>query len=171
VKPLAGAEPPEGAVMQARPDELYEVGTLGSVVRMLKLGDASVRVMVHGLERARFVEIDPAEHCLVAGFETLASTGPEDARTEARKRTVQAPFSREIDNAPPWGEEAHEVLSGTTGGSTRPGCTPRRRRSPTASSSGCARCRCSRPSTTWRAPTSRCSPRSRGTAPPRTAST
>src|SRR2546426_2490585 len=33
VKPLAGAEPPEGAVMQARPDELYEVGTLGSVVR------------------------------------------------------------------------------------------------------------------------------------------
>src|SRR5437763_360640 len=51
VKPLAGGEPPEGAVMHARPDELYEVGTLGSVVRMLKLGDGSVRVMVHGLER------------------------------------------------------------------------------------------------------------------------
>src|SRR6059058_5026843 len=104
VKPLAGGEPPEGAVMHARPDELYEVGTLGSVVRMLKLGDGSVRVMVQGLERARFVEIGPAEHWLVAGFETLASTGPEDARTEALKRTVQAQFSRVIDIAPYLGE-------------------------------------------------------------------
>src|SRR5881296_3181804 len=117
VKPLAGGEPPEGAVMQARPDELYEVGTLGSVVRMLKLGDGSVRVMVQGLERARFVEIGPAEHWLVAGFETLASTGPEDARTEALKRTVQAQFSRVIDIAPYLGEELHEVLSGITDGS------------------------------------------------------
>src|SRR3989441_12551049 len=117
VKPLAGAEPPEGAVMQARPDELYEVGTLGSVVRMLKLGDGSVRVMVQGLERARFVEIGPAEHWLVAGFETLASAGPEDARTEALKRTVHAQFSRVIDTAPSLGEELHEVLSGITDGS------------------------------------------------------
>src|SRR5207247_1545149 len=117
VKPLAGAERTEGGVMQARPDELYEVGTLGSVVRMLKLGDGSVRVMVQGLERARFVEIGPAEHWLVAGFETLASTGPEDARTEALKRTVQAQFSRVIDIAPYLGEELHEVLSGITDGS------------------------------------------------------
>ena len=51
VKGLNGVEPPEGAVMNARPDELYEVGTLGTVVRMLKLGDGSVRVMVQGLER------------------------------------------------------------------------------------------------------------------------
>src|SRR5216117_602598 len=117
VKPLSGTEPPEGAIMQARPEELYEVGTLGSVVRMLKLGDGSVRVMVQGLERARFVEIGPAEHWLVAGFETLASTGPEDARTEALKRTVQAQFSRVIDIAPYLGEELHEVLSGITDGS------------------------------------------------------
>src|SRR3989475_7217679 len=48
VRPLGGTEPPEGAVMHARADELYEVGTLGTVVRMLKLGDGSVRVMVQG---------------------------------------------------------------------------------------------------------------------------
>src|SRR6266576_1011694 len=114
VKPLAGGEPPEGAVMHARPDELYEVGTLGSVVRMLKLGDGSVRVMVQGLERARLIDVGPAEHWLVAGYETLASAGPEDARTEALKRTVQAQFSRVIDIAPYLGEELHEVLAGIT---------------------------------------------------------
>src|SRR5205809_236677 len=53
VKPLGGTEPVEGAVMQARADELYEVGTLGSVVRMLKLGDGSVRVLVQGIGPAR----------------------------------------------------------------------------------------------------------------------
>src|SRR5205807_6191345 len=108
VRPLGGTEPPEGAVMQARADELYEVGTLGSVVRMLKLGDGSVRVMVQGLERARLVDVGPGEHWLVAGYETLVSTAPEDARTEALKRTVQAQISRAIDIAPYLGEGLHE---------------------------------------------------------------
>ncbi len=116
VRPLGGTEPPEGAVMHARADELYEVGTLGTVVRMLKLGDGSVRVMVQGLERARLTEITPMEHWLVAGYDTLASNLPEDARTEALKRTVHAQFSRVIDIAPYLGEELHEVLVGITEG-------------------------------------------------------
>src|SRR2546427_5314323 len=105
VRPLGGTEPPEGAVMQARAHELYEVGTLGTVVRMLKLGDGSVRVMVQGLERARLVEVTPAEHWLVAGYEPLPNTVLEDARTEALRRTVHAQFSRVIDIAPYLGEE------------------------------------------------------------------
>src|SRR5438270_12232108 len=119
VKPLAGGEPPEGAVMHARPDELYEVGTLGSVVRMLKLGDGSVRVMVQGLERARLVDVGPAEHWLVAGYETLASGAPEDARTEALKRTVQAECSRVVDIVPYLGEGLHQVPAGITAGRRR----------------------------------------------------
>src|SRR5438067_3767860 len=69
VRPLGGTEPPEGAVMQARADELYEVGTLGTVVRMLKLGDGSVRVMVQGLERARLVEIAPGERWMAVSYQ------------------------------------------------------------------------------------------------------
>src|SRR5437016_6341591 len=109
VRPLGGTEPPEGAVMHARADELYEVGTLGTVVRMLKLGDGSVRVMVQGLERARLVEVIPAEHWLVAGYEPLPNTVLEDARTEALKRTVHAQFSRVIDIAPYLGEELRVI--------------------------------------------------------------
>src|SRR2546427_9753868 len=60
VTPLSGTEPPEGAIMQARPEELYEVRTLGSVVRLLKLGGGSVRALGQGLGRARLVEISPA---------------------------------------------------------------------------------------------------------------
>src|SRR2546423_4137351 len=114
VRPLGGAEPVEGTVMRARADELYEVGTLAILVRMLKLGDGSARVMVQGLERARFLEVIPAEHWLVAGYEPLPDAQPEDARTEALKRTVHAQFSRVIDIAPYLGEELHEVLVGIT---------------------------------------------------------
>src|SRR2546422_10747396 len=97
--------------MQARPDETDEVGRLSTVARMLKLGAGSVRVMVQGLDRARLVEITPAEHWLVAGYETLPSTGVEDARTEALKRTVHAQFSRVIDIAPYLGERSEEHTS------------------------------------------------------------
>ena len=116
VKPLGGAEPPEGAVMQTRADELYEIGTLGVLVRMLKLGDGSARVMVQGLERARLLDIAPATHWLDARYEVLASTLVEDARTEALKRAVHAQFSRVIDIAPYLGEELHEVLVGINDG-------------------------------------------------------
>src|SRR3989442_15305733 len=78
VRPLGGTEPPEGAVMQARADELYEVGTLGTVVRMLKLGDGSVRVMGQGLERARLVGGGPVGHWAVAGFGTPPNNAPQD---------------------------------------------------------------------------------------------
>ena len=115
VKPQGGTEPAEGSVMGARGDELYEVGTLAVLVRMLKLGDGSARIMVQGLERARLLEFTPGEHWLVGRYEVLAEAVLEDARTEALKRTVHAQFSRVVDIAPYLGEELHEVLAGING--------------------------------------------------------
>jgi ATP-dependent Lon protease len=112
VKPAEGLDAAEGAVMAARPDQLYEVGTLGSVVRMLKVGDGSVRVMMQGLERARLVELTQRDAWLEAAFQTLPDQFVEDARTEALKRTVHAQFARVIDLAPYLGGELHEVLDG-----------------------------------------------------------
>ncbi|MEX2156001.1 MAG: endopeptidase La [Gemmatimonadales bacterium] len=112
VKSAGGMDPPEGAVMATLPHQLYDVGTLGTIVRMLKLGDGSVRVMVQGLERAHLSEIAQGEKWLMAGFEPLNENLIEDARTEALKRTVIAQFSRVIDIAPYLGAELHEVLAG-----------------------------------------------------------
>jgi len=114
VKAASGMEPPEGAVMATLPDQLYDVGTLGAVVRMLKLGDGSVRVMVQGLERARLQGVTQGERYLMADYQPLAENLLEDARTEALKRTVIAQFSRVIDIAPYLGAELHEVLAGIT---------------------------------------------------------
>jgi len=114
VKSMGGMEPPEGAVMNTLPHQLYDVGTLGTIVRMLKLGDGSVRVMVQGLERARLKDIAQGEKWLMAEPEPLQENLLEDSRTEALKRTVIAQFSRVIDIAPYLGAELHEVLAGIT---------------------------------------------------------
>src|SRR3989441_1531098 len=114
VKSMGGMEPPEGAVMKTLPHQLYDVGTLGTIVRMLKLGDGSVRVMVQGLERARLKDIAQGEKWLMAEAEPLQENLLEDSRTEALKRTVIAQFSRVIDIAPYLGAELHEVLAGIT---------------------------------------------------------
>ena len=39
------------------PDSIYEVGTLASVLQLLKIPDGTVKVLVEGLERARVAEI------------------------------------------------------------------------------------------------------------------
>jgi ATP-dependent Lon protease len=98
--------------MHARPDQLYEVGTLASVVRMLKLGDGSMRVMLQGLQRARLVDITMDVQWLTAAVVILPEQVVDDARVEALKRSVTAQFSRVIDIAPYLGEELHEVLAG-----------------------------------------------------------
>ena len=112
VKPSGGQEPVEGPAMHARPDQLYEVGTLASVVRMLKLGDGSMRVMLQGLQRARLVDVTMDVQWLTAAVVILPEQVVDDARVEALKRSVTAQFSRVIDIAPYLGEELHEVLAG-----------------------------------------------------------
>jgi ATP-dependent Lon protease len=112
VKPSGGQEPVEGPAMHARPDQLYEVGTLASVVRMLKLGDGSMRVMLQGLQRARLVDVTMEVQWLTAAVVILPEQVVDDARVEALKRSVTAQFSRVIDIAPYLGEELHEVLAG-----------------------------------------------------------
>src|SRR2546425_905755 len=64
VKSVGGMEPPEGAVMTTLPHQLSDVGTRGTMVRMLKRGDGSVRVMGGGWGRARLKDIAQGEKWL-----------------------------------------------------------------------------------------------------------
>src|SRR5947209_7999628 len=100
--------------MQSPADALYDVGTLGTIVRMLKLGDGTMRVMLQGIERAQLVEIVEGERWLTAAYRTFPEKTVEDAKVEALKRSVYAQFARVIDIAPYLGSELHEVLEGVT---------------------------------------------------------
>ncbi len=105
-------EVPEGSLMEAVAEELHEVGTLGAVVRMVKLDDGSMRVMVMGLERARLNDVAPGPPWITARAGAVPAAGAGLPRTEALKRTVLGQFSRVVDLAPHLGDELHEVVAG-----------------------------------------------------------
>jgi ATP-dependent Lon protease len=112
VQPGNEQEPGEGPVMSARADELFPFGTLGSVVRMLKLADGTMRVMIQGVERVELRDVTLAGDWLVAAYESMVLVGAEDPRIEPLKRNIVAQFGRVIDLAPYLADELHEVMEG-----------------------------------------------------------
>jgi len=98
---LQGEELPQGVLDTAAPDALYDVGTLSTVVRLLRLGDGTLRMLVQGMDRVRLLEVQAnGEEGLSARFEPIASTVADPLRTEALRRSVTAEMERVIEMTP-----------------------------------------------------------------------
>jgi ATP-dependent Lon protease len=74
------------------PDAIFEVGTLASVLQLLKLPDGTVKVLVEGLERARITSYTPREEFYEATARRLPNETGEARETEALARTVVSQF-------------------------------------------------------------------------------
>ncbi|TLM66045.1 MAG: endopeptidase La [Deltaproteobacteria bacterium] len=73
-------------------DELYQMGTLGQVVQMLKLPDGTVKVLVEGKQRARVVRLDYDEESIFAAVEPIAEGELALSEQAALMRSVNAAF-------------------------------------------------------------------------------
>ncbi|MBB5142377.1 endopeptidase La [Desulfovibrio intestinalis] len=72
------------------PDDLYQVGTVVQVMRMLKMPDSRVKILVQGVSRARVRSFSQVEPFLEAQIETLQETTPKiDPTVEALLRSVR----------------------------------------------------------------------------------
>lgn len=72
------------------PDDLYDVGTVVQVMRMLKMPDSRVKILVQGVSRARVRSFSQVEPFLEAKIETLQETTPKvDPTVEALLRSVR----------------------------------------------------------------------------------
>jgi ATP-dependent Lon protease len=77
-------------------DDIYEIGTLGSIIQMLRLPDGTIKVLVEGKSRAqirRFVTREPFFSCEVEDFPEPAEQGVE---VEALVRTVHSGFENYV---------------------------------------------------------------------------
>src|SRR5512132_4221372 len=52
-------------------DDLYQVGTVAVIMRMLKLPDGRIRILVQGVSRAQIQSVDTAGDCLHAQLEVM----------------------------------------------------------------------------------------------------
>ena len=61
-------------------DEIYRVGTLATILQLLKLPDGTIKVLVEGAERARVLHYLDTEDYFTAQIELLESTAGSDER-------------------------------------------------------------------------------------------
>lgn len=76
-------------------EDLYEVGTVATVLQMLKLPDGTVKVLVEGVQRAKFSDFTETEECFAAHVELIAES-VDDIEIQALMRTVFAQFDQYV---------------------------------------------------------------------------
>jgi ATP-dependent Lon protease len=87
------------------PEDLYDVGVVGAVARMIKVPDGTLRILVQGAQRVRIVDWVQTEPYLVAKVEELPDEVTESPELTALTRNVQGTFSRIVEQAPYLPEE------------------------------------------------------------------
>ncbi|MDX6439126.1 MAG: ATP-dependent Lon protease [Gaiellaceae bacterium] len=86
-------------------DDLYSVGTVAVVHKMIKVPDGTLRILVQGLHRVRLVEPQQEDPYLVADLEELPDILPDSPEVEALTRNVQQQFAHIIGMTPYLPEE------------------------------------------------------------------
>jgi ATP-dependent Lon protease len=86
-------------------EDIYEVGTVALVHKMIKVPDGTLRILVQGIERAKLERRVEVEPYLVGVFSGLPDVLVETPEVEALTRNVQGLFARIIGLAPYLPEE------------------------------------------------------------------
>nr|MBA3696459.1 LON peptidase substrate-binding domain-containing protein [Methylotenera sp.] len=76
-------------------EDLYEVGTVATVLQMLKLPDGTVKVLVEGVQRAKVTDFTETEECFAARAELIPDS-ESDNEIQALMRTVFTQFDQYV---------------------------------------------------------------------------
>ncbi|BDG10614.1 endopeptidase La [Anaeromyxobacter paludicola] len=74
------------------PDDIFAVGTLGSIIQLLRLPDGTVKVLVEGKRRCRIVRFGPSEKFFEVEAEEIAEPVERTVELEALMRSVHSTF-------------------------------------------------------------------------------
>src|ERR1044072_4991100 len=91
-------------------DDLYKVGTVAVIMRMLKLPDGRIRILVQGVSRAQVDSVSTEGECLQARLQVMTEESPPERslEVEALMRNVRA----SMEKAANLGKNiSHEVMA------------------------------------------------------------
>ena len=78
------------------PDDMYRVGTLATILQLLKLPDGTVKVLVEGASRAKVLSIHSGDY-FSADIELLHDSAEDDVRElDGLKRTIVSQFENYV---------------------------------------------------------------------------
>ncbi|MGZ5112938.1 MAG: endopeptidase La, partial [Usitatibacter sp.] len=81
---------------EPNPEDLYDVGTVSTILQMLKLPDGTVKVLVEGVQRARIERVLTDKPNFEAEIELIAAEEPDSNEVEAMRRTLLAQFDQYV---------------------------------------------------------------------------
>ena len=93
------------------PEQLYSVGVVGTVARMLKVPDGTLRILVQAGPRVRLAAFPAEQPYLVAAVEEQPDVVREGPELTALMRNVQETFSRIIEDVPYLPEELQVAVA------------------------------------------------------------
>jgi len=97
--------------------DIYPVGTIASVLQLLKLPDGTVKVLVEGVQRARLRSLNEDEGYYRAEVMPLAQSEDENHEVEAMRRTLLTQFDQYVKLNKKIPPEILTSLSGIDSGS------------------------------------------------------
>ena len=106
---MVAARDPENE--EPGPKDLYEVGVVGVVARMLKVPDGTLRILVQGTQRVGLGPYVAEQPYLVARIAELPDIVEEGQELEALTRNVQRTFSEIIEQIPYLPEELQMAVA------------------------------------------------------------
>ncbi len=74
------------------PEEIYDIGTLGTILQLLRLPDGTMKVLVEGKRRARIKEFLPEGEFFLVSAEEIDDAVDESIKTEALMRSAVKSF-------------------------------------------------------------------------------
>ncbi len=93
------------------PDELYRVGVAGTVARMLKMPDGTLRILVQGGQRVKLQDFVSTDPYLIARISEVPDVIEPSQKLEALVRTVQQSFSKIIEFGDYLPDELHVAVA------------------------------------------------------------
>ncbi len=78
------------------PEDLHEIGTLATILQMLKLPDGTVKVLVEGVSRARVVEYLESADSFTVRYESVKEDAADEHEVEALMRAVLSQFDQYV---------------------------------------------------------------------------
>jgi ATP-dependent Lon protease len=88
----------DAEVDDVQPEQIYSVGTVAEIVRLLRIPDGSAQVIVQGLDRVRITGWAPEPRYFRARFEVIADEVDSPVEREALMRNVKAAFQQYVEN-------------------------------------------------------------------------
>jgi len=79
-----------------KPEDIYEIGTLATVLQLLKLPDGTVKVLVEGASRARVTQFTEREDYFEAFAEVIPEELGDEVEVEALARSVVSEFENYV---------------------------------------------------------------------------